>query len=268
MIASLGMVSGMDERGSATQETGEKQFRRVTGKGVRVAVIDSGVNPNHPHVNGVAGGTAIGAEIDSYLDLIGHGTAVLAAIKEKAPEAEYYAVKVYYRSLRTNIDCLVKAFRWSIEQKVDVINLSLGTVNIAHQDQMASLIRLAEEAGSVVVAAAEIESTPAFPGSMPGVVGVAVDWNCRRDSFYFDPSHPRPRWMASGYPRTLPGLHPSRNLHGVSFAVANMSGFVTRACQMVKTRPGVSIGEILHQEARPVSLSPEFCAGPAEAVNG
>jgi subtilisin family serine protease len=247
------------------QQSGENCFQQSTGKGVRIAVIDSGVNANHPHVNGVAGGAAIGGEIDSYLDLIGHGTAVLAAIKEKAPDAEYYAVKVYYRSLRTNIDCLEKAFRWSLEQKMDVINLSIGTVNTAHQAQMTRLIELAQDAGTVVVAAAEMESTPAFPGSMPGVVGVAVDWDCPRDAFHFDASHPKPRWLASGYPRTLPGIHPLRNLYGVSFAVANMSGFVARACQMAKIRIGSAIGttidEILQQQAQPISFTTEVASG-------
>jgi subtilisin family serine protease len=246
---------------AAPRQSGEKCFQQSTGEGVRIAVIDSGVNANHPHVNGVAGGTAIGGETDSYLDLIGHGTAVLAAIKEKAPQAEYYAVKVYYRSLRTNMDCLAKAIRWSIEQEMDVINLSLGTVNAAHQAQMTSLIQLAEDAGTVVVAAAEIESAPAFPGSLPGAIGVAVDWTCPRDAFHFEASHPKPRWLASGYPRTLPGVHPLRNLYGVSFAVANMSGFVARACQMAKNGPDKTIDEILHREAQPISLSPESSVG-------
>jgi subtilisin family serine protease len=237
-------------------QCGEMRFRQSTGKGVRVAVIDSGVNPNHPHVNGVAGGTAIGGEIDSYLDLLGHGTAVLAAIKEKAPEAEYYAVKVYYRSLRTNLDCLSRAFRWSIDHEMDVINLSLGTVNAAHRAEMTHLIRLAKDAGTAVVAAAEIESSPAFPGSMAGVIGVGVDWTCPRDVFHFDASSPGPRWLASGYPRTLPGVHPLRNLYGVSFAVANISGFVARACQMAKDQPGMTIDGILHQEVAPISLRP------------
>jgi subtilisin family serine protease len=247
---------------AALQQSGGNGFQQSTGKGVRIAVIDSGVNANHPHINGVAGGTAIGGETESYLDLIGHGTAVLAAIKEKAPEAEYYAVKVYHGSLRTNMDCLERAFRWSIDQKIDVINLSLGTVNAGHQAQMAGLIQLAEDAGTVVVAAAEIESAPAYPGSMQGVLGVAVDWTCPRDTFHFDASHATPRWLASGYPRTLPGVHPLRNLYGVSFAVANTSGFVARACQMAKSRPGKTIDEILHQQAQPISLS------TAEAVSG
>jgi subtilisin family serine protease len=243
-----GPNSRMDEHGQTAQKPGEKSAQ-WTGKGVRVAVIDSGVNPNHPHVNGVAGGTAIGCEDDSYLDVLGHGTAVLAAIKEKAPEAEFYAVKVYYRSLRTNFECLAGAFRWSIDHKMDLINLSLGTVNDAYEAQMTSLIELAEDAGTAVVAAVEMESLPAFPGSLPGVIGVGVDWDCPRDAFYFEASHARPRWLASGYPRTLPGVHPLRNLYGVSFAVANMSGFVARACERVKGEPGTTIDRVLHQES-------------------
>jgi subtilisin family serine protease len=251
----------------APLQSGGIRFRHCTGKGVRVAVIDSGVNQNHPHVNGVAGGTAIGGEIDSYLDLLGHGTAVLAAIKEKAPEAEYYAVKVYYRSLRTNLDCLSRAFRWSIDRKMDVINLSLGTVNAAHREEMSHLIQLAEDAGTAVVAAAEIDSSPAFPGSMAGVIGVGVDWACPRDAFYFDDLSPGPRWLASGYPRTLPGVHPLRNLYGVSFAVANMSGFVARACQMAKDQPGVTIDGILRHQVAPISLHPSSPETGGNAVH-
>jgi hypothetical protein len=237
----------MNEPGQAAQKPGEKSAQ-WTGKGVRVAVIDSGVNPNHPHVNGVAGGPAIGGEDDSYLDVLGHGTAVLAAIKEKAPDAEFYAVKVYYRSLRTNIESLASAFRWAIDHRMDVINLSLGTANDAYEAQMTSLIQLAEESGTAVIAAVEMESLPAFPGSLPGVIGVGVDWDCPRDAFYLE-AHPRPRWLASGYPRSLPGVHPLRNLYGVSFAVANMSGFVARACQRVKDEAGTTIDRILHEES-------------------
>src|SRR3954471_20420363 len=83
-----------------------------TGKGVVVAVIDSGVHATHPHVGGVSGGIAIredGTVVDEYTDRLGHGTAVIAAIREKAPDAEIIAIKVFWRALSTNVASLVRA---------------------------------------------------------------------------------------------------------------------------------------------------------------
>src|SRR5437867_4680369 len=101
--------------------------RSPTGRNIRVAIIDSGVNPDHPHVAGVAGGVSIGpsGESDLYLDYLGHGTAVAGAIREKAPDAELYAVKVFDRALSTTVDILLHALDWCIDRKMDVINLSL-----------------------------------------------------------------------------------------------------------------------------------------------
>ena len=84
----------------------QSQALLPTGRGVRVAVIDSGVHAAHPHIGSVAGGVAIdedGREHEDYVDRLGHGTAVAAAIKEKAPDAELYVVKVFDRSLSTRI---------------------------------------------------------------------------------------------------------------------------------------------------------------------
>ena len=54
-------------------------FAGCEGRGVRVAVIDSGVHARHPHISGVSGGVSIGPEgvieQDSYVDRLGHGTA-------------------------------------------------------------------------------------------------------------------------------------------------------------------------------------------------
>ena len=90
------------------------------GEGVRIAVVDSGVHALHPHVGGVAGGVAIGSdgtEAAGYLDRLGHGTAVTAAIKEKAPEAELLAVKVFGDRLATSCGALVRAIEWAAEHR-------------------------------------------------------------------------------------------------------------------------------------------------------
>lgn len=74
----------------------------MTGRGVRVAVIDNGVQTAHPPIGRVAGGVTIaGGGIDEpFTDRIRHGTAVMAAIQEKAPDAEYFAVRVFRSEVR------------------------------------------------------------------------------------------------------------------------------------------------------------------------
>jgi subtilisin family serine protease len=213
-------------------------FAGRTGKGVRVAVIDSGVHASHPHIGGVAGGVTIGEHLDetNYTDVIGHGTAVMAAIKEKAPDAEYFAVRVFYTSLRTTVDLLLRAIEWSIANKIDVINLSLGTTNPAHRDRFAAVIASIPEAGPVLVSARDADGTPTLPGSLPGVIGVELDWDYPRESYYCTSTPEGLAVTASGYPRSLPGVPRARNLHGISFAVANATGFVVRACEGLERR--------------------------------
>jgi subtilisin family serine protease len=186
---------------------------------VRVAMIDSGVNPAHPHVDGVAGGIRIGASGESgdFLDYHGHGTAVAGAIREKAADAALYAVKVFDRTLSTNIDVIARAFEWCLQNRMDVVNLSLGTHNIRHGERLQTLVEQATLAGVVVVAAR----------SVPGGIAVDLDWQCPRELYRYSGE----TFFASPYPRPIPGVPPNRNLHGLSFAVANMSGFVARAWQ-------------------------------------
>jgi subtilisin family serine protease len=213
-------------------------FAGLTGRGVRVAVIDSGVHASHPHIGGVAGGVTIGTEVDenNYTDVIGHGTAVMAAIKEKAPEAEYFAVRVFYSSLRTTVDLLLRAIEWSIANRIDVINLSLGTCNAAHKERFSQVIARALENGAILVSARDAEGVPALPGSLPGVIGVDLDWNCPREAYYCKTTPEGLAVCASGYPRSLPGVPRARNLHGISFAVANTTGFVVQACEGLERR--------------------------------
>lgn len=208
-------------------------FAGRTGKGVRVAVIDSGVHAAHPHISGVAGGVTIGQDTDEkdYVDVIGHGTAVMAAIQEKAPDAEYFAVRVFYSSLRTTVDSLLRAIEWSVANRMDVINLSLGTTNPSHRERFVPVIARALENGLILVSARDSDGAPTLPGSLHGVIGVNLDWDCPREAYYCQASMDGLILTASGYPRSAPGVPRVRNLHGISFAVANATGFVVRACE-------------------------------------
>ena len=215
-------------------------FPGSTGRGVRVAVIDSGINARHPHICGLAGGVVIQengevAEGDSS-DYLGHGTAVAAAIQEKAPDADYFAIRLFRSSLRTSSEGLFNAIDWAVSEGMDVINLSLGTRNSIHAIRFAAAIARALEQGVVIVAARQAGEDICYPGSLPGAISVGLDWECPREGFRYESGTPEGIFYASGYPRSLPGMSRERNLNGISFAVANMSGFVTRACEATRRR--------------------------------
>jgi subtilisin family serine protease len=208
-------------------------WRDATGRGVRVAVVDSGIHAEHPHVGSVAGGIAItddGVEIDTT-DRVGHGTAVAGAIREKAPEAELFAVKVFDRALSTTVSRIVRAIRWSADAGAHIINLSLGTQRAEHAATLSAAVAYAAGRGSLVVAAAESDGIAWLPGSLPGVLAVRLDWSCPRDRVRVIDSVSGPRVFASGFPRPIPGVPPDANLKGISFAVANTAGIAALACE-------------------------------------
>jgi hypothetical protein len=206
-----------------------------TGRGLRIAVIDSGVHAGHVHVGAIDCGIGFddhGDRHGDFVDRLGHGTAVAAAIHEKAPEAALLAIKVFDRSLAATGHALAAGIRWALSQRVNIVNLSLGTTNEAHRALLADVVAAATEAGTLIVAAAPDEQHSWLPGGIAGVVGVELDWTCPRDvCTVVSGDDGRMRVRASGYPRPIPGVPPERNLKGVSFAVANATGLLAQAME-------------------------------------
>ncbi len=202
---------------------------------MKIAIIDSGIHPGHPHVGAIAGavGFTLAGEGPDGIDRLGHGTAVAGAIREKMPDAELYAVKVFDRKLAANIGVILRAIEWCREHHMDIVNLSLGTENPAHRDSF--LKALGDD--MLVVSAAGV-----LPGSLPDVIGVAPDTDCPRDAFRYDAGV----FYASPYPRPIPGVSVARNLQGVSFAVANMTGLAAR---LLQDNPRSAIREVLISHA-------------------
>lgn len=205
-------------------------LRPRTGRGVRVVLVDSGVHAAHPHVGGIAGGVGIapdGTLSDDYVDRLGHGTAVAAAIREKAPGAELLAARVFDRRLDATVLALEAAIRWAIAREAQLINLSLGTSVAAHAEVLQRLVHDARAAGAWVVAAGEHDGIRWLPGSLEGVVAVELDWRLQREHGEVEVGpEGGVRVRASGYPRPIPGVSPERNLKGISFAVANATGLL------------------------------------------
>lgn len=213
--------------------------RTLTGRGIRIAIVDSGVHASHPHVGQAAGGVgfdAHGVAQTDYVDRLGHGTAVAGAIREKAPDADLFAVKVFEHALVTNVAALVAAIDWAIAAGMHLINLSLGTPRAAHERALQDAVARAAAHDVVVVSARRADRQPDvawFPGSLPGVVAVEVDWMIPRDRYRVAEEEGRLVVRASGFPRDIPGVRPEWNVHGVSFAVANVTGFAARTLESI-----------------------------------
>ena len=202
---------------------------------LRIAVIDSGVHPTHPHIMAerllpglslLADGTVL-TGADETLDRLGHGTAVTAAIQEQAPDALILPIRVFREGLRASARALAGAIRCAIEARVDLINLSLGTTNPAHGDVFAVLADEAAQAGALIVGAREADGAACWPGCLPGVLGVGLDWDVPRGEPCLGADG---SVFASGYPRPIPGVPQQRNLYGISFAVAQVTGWVAAHC--------------------------------------
>jgi len=220
---------------------------------VRIGIIDSGVNVAHPHIGNIGGGVNIspGAHDPSYVDHLGHGTAIAALIHARAPQAELFAVKIFQNALATNLATVLFAIDWCLDNEMDLINLSLGTTNREHQPAFEAAIARVRATGKAIVSAFEMNGTPALPGSLPDVVGVLADSSKAPGEYGVEVRDGKKFFTACPFPREIPGVPRERNLHGVSFAVAHVTAAL--ACFW-------NPSSIASQQAAEIALAP-FLSG-------
>ena len=206
-----------------------------SGRGVRIAVIDSGVHAAHPHVNGVAGGVgfdADGRQHDTISIASGTGRRSSPRSRTLAPDVEIFAVKVFDRQLATPIGCLVRAIEWAAAAGMHIANLSLWTSRREHEAALHQAIDIAAAHQMLVVAAREDEGVSYLPGSLAGALPVEVDWACSRREYRIVTVNGVDVLRTSGLPREIPGVpRGEETCTGVSFAVANASAFAARVME-------------------------------------
>ena len=184
-----------------------------TGKGVTVAVIDSGVDVDNPHLaDAVVPGTSYldGDDSNGMADTYSHGTAVAGIIAARdvqgssvrglAPEASIMPIRVFESIREENgrqtgapsLETVGKAIRYAVDHHAQIINISLSDT---HDDpRIQEAVRYAESNGSLIVASAGNRLTSAstkdglrYPAAYDEVVGVtAVDaeLNATEDSVH------------------------------------------------------------------------------------
>ena len=106
-----------------------------TGAGVRVCIVDSGIEADHPLVGGVARAVAIEVDDDGAVkvtedeegDLCGHGTACAGVIRSIAPDCELHSVRVLGAGFTGSGPVLLAGLHWALKEGYDVVNMSLST---------------------------------------------------------------------------------------------------------------------------------------------
>ncbi|WP_195763543.1 S8 family serine peptidase [Duganella guangzhouensis] len=158
------------------------------GKGVKVAIVDSGADASHPFLEHVRSGIDLtdGGDINSWRqDSIGHGTHCAGVIGARldqgaspeagamrgfAPEAEIHALKIFPGG---QFSALVKALNYCIDHEIDVVNLSLGAPQISEAVEQ-KLIEAAHAGVAVIVAAGNSGGPVQYPAQSRYVLAVSA----------------------------------------------------------------------------------------------
>lgn len=162
--------------------------RPKTDHSVRVAIIDSGIDPTHEKIGEVHEVLLDSVPPQAALGT-GHGTACAGIIHQVAPTVVLYDVRIFDESLTADGTALLAAIRWTIEQRMDVVNLSLGTTEVAFRDALADICRQARDAGVILVAAEHNDGRESYPAVLPDVIGVTGGKVRGRYGYYYRPDH-------------------------------------------------------------------------------
>jgi subtilisin family serine protease len=220
-----------------------------SGEGVKVAVLDSGIDATHPDVGPVQGYVAIREGEDRKLihdtaqheDSYGHGTACAGVIRSLARHCELYSVKVLGGANTGKGRVFAAGLRWAIENGMDVCNLSLGTTK---RDFFSIFHELADEAyfkNIVLVTAANNMPIPSYPSVYSSVISVASHSVQDPYTFYYNPKPPV-EFGALGIDVNIAWQnHKRRTMTGNSYASPHMTGLVAK---ILGKHPGLTVFQL------------------------
>jgi subtilisin len=232
--------------------TAEWAWGSATGAGVRVAVIDSGVDFEHPLVNrpqDAGNGLAISLDAEGQLveergpheDLYGHGTAVAGIIHSLAPEAQITSVRVLGAALTGKAQVFLRGLAWAVEQGFDIVNLSLSTPKRDWAVSFYEMCDLAYFRKVFVVASANNNPVVSFPALFSSVASVGCNPATKPFEFHFNPNPPT-EFLARGVDVEVAWLdRKTIRATGNSFATPHIAGIAALICSK---HPGIRPSEL------------------------
>lgn len=208
------------------------------GGGVRVAVIDSGIDADHPALEGcvdadrgvvvVADGDSVRIEQRPHRDEFGHGTACAGIIHQLAPAATIVSVRVLDAELGGSAAAFHAGLRWAIDEGFPVINLSLGARKRQWALAFHQLCDRAYFQGSCLVTAANNSRIDSFPSLYASVFSVACTTTTNPERYHVNPAPPT-EFLARGI--DVPVLWRSGSTSsgtGNSYAAPHIAGLIAR----------------------------------------
>lgn len=225
----------LDDVASLAEVTPESAFEGATGAGVRVAVIDSGIDADHPALGdsvdrdgaiefSVDPEGSVRATVGPHDDVFGHGTACAGIIHALAPEARITSVRVLGPRLTGKAAAFHAGLAWAVDEGFDVINLSLGTTKADWALAFHEVCDRAYFGGSFVVTAANNVARVSYPSLFASVASVACNTATDPLRFHVNPEPPT-EFLARGIDVEVPWLGGGTTVTtGNSFAAPHIAG--------------------------------------------
>jgi len=236
--------------------TREWAWGGATGAGVRVCVLDSGIELDHPLVGEVQRSVAVtktGDEIviadDTEGDLCGHGTACAGIIRSLAPECELTSVRVLGAGYTGSAAVLLAGLEWAIEQGFHIVNMSLSTTKKQYVDRLHELADAAYFKRMMLIASAHNMPVESFPWRFAAVVSVGSHEEDDPWTIYANP-RPPVEFFARGLNVEIAWLGGETiTATGNSFATPHVTGL----CALILSKhPGLTpfqLKSVLHLTA-------------------
>jgi subtilisin family serine protease len=170
----------------------------ATGAGIRVGILDSGMENDHPQLRGrVVENVAVEVDddgpkvvADEPRDLFGHGTACGAIILSVAPEVELVSIRVLGADLRGKGSAFAAGLEWAIDQRLQVCNLSLSSKSESLYPVFHDLADRAYFQSTALVSAANNVPAPSYPSLFSSVFSVAAHGEPDPWRLYYNPAPP------------------------------------------------------------------------------
>lgn len=250
-----------------TRVKADKVWKYNTGEGVKVAVIDTGIDMDHPELaeNIIGGYNAIDSSLSPNDDQ-GHGTHVAGTIAGRqskkdltgiAPKAKLFAVKVLDQTGHGTFSAIALGIQWAVDHKVNVINMSIGS---GHYDSEALKLAVAAAAKAgitVVCAAGNDHSAVDYPAAYPGAIAVsALDiWDGLAE---FSCSGPEIQFIAPGVDIISTYKDGSwARMSGTSMASPHIAGLAALAIYTGAKSPDEVVAKLKTAAVKLKKLTPE-----------